>query len=185
MTRSLFDFFKEQDVEFYRSFDVSHISSIGIGAVCDFAVYPHSEDEFLNIISFLESNGLKYFVAGRMTNVLVCTKEYHGVVVFTAKMNGYNVAETMVSAECGANFSSMLAKNSSLSLGGYENLFGIPGSVGGMIYNNAGAYGMSVSDCFVRARLYSLTDHNVVTFLSSKMNFSYRKSITKKSAFFS
>ena len=177
MTESLFDFFKKQDVEFYRSFDVSRISSIGIGAVCDFAVYPHSQDEFLSIVLFLENNAVKYFIAGRLTNVLFCCKRYHGVVVFTTKMNRYCVAENEVSAECGAVFSSMLKSLSELSLGGGEQLFGIPGSVGGMVYNNAGAFGKSVSDCFLQANLYSLNDKRLVITSASEMDFSYRKSI--------
>ena len=177
MTQRLFDFLKEQDVEIYRSKDISNISSIGIGAICDTVIYPHSVEAFVNIVSFLEDNMIKYFVAGRMTNVLTCCRKYDGIMVFTAKMSGYCVAENIVSAECGLSFSSMLNEISSLSLGGCEELFGIPGSVGGMVYNNAGAFGKSVSDCFVRAKLYSIADKSVITFSASDMGFSYRKSI--------
>lgn len=177
MTRNLFDFLKKWDVEFYRSLDISNISSIGIGAVCDTALYPHSVEQFLKAVDFLEENSVKYFVAGRMTNVLVCCEKYDGVILFTTKIKGYYVAENVVSAECGASFSSILKEISSLSLGGYEQLYGIPGSVGGMVYNNAGAFGKSVSDCFVRAKLYSPRDKTVTVASASEMGFSYRKSV--------
>lgn len=177
MARSLFDYFKEQDVEIYKSLDISTVSSIGIGTVCDYAVYPHNEEEFLTVISFLEENSVKYFVIGRMTNILPCTEAYHGVIVFTSKMREYSVAENVASAECGMAFSLLLKKAAAHSLGGYEELFGIPGSVGGMVYNNAGAFGKSVSDCFLGARLFSLDDIKVTTVSSSDMQFSYRKSL--------
>lgn len=182
MTNSLFDFFKKQDVKFYRSLDVSHLSSIGIGAICDVAIYPRTENEFLNVVSFLEENEIKYFVSGRLTNVLFCCKKYDGVIVFTNEMNRYCVAENAVVADCGVCFSNMLSKIASFSLGGYEELFGIPGSVGGMVYNNAGAFGKSVSDCFHYGKVYSSDDQAVVTFSLSDMAFSYRKSVlqTKK-----
>ena len=177
MTESLFDFFKKQDVEFYRSLNVAKISSIGIGGVCDFAFYPHNEKEFLTVLSFLENHKIKYFIAGRMTNVLFCCQRYDGVIVFTDKINRYSVAENKVSVGCGARFSTMLKRLSEVSLGGCEELYGIPGSVGGMVYNNAGAFGKSVSDCFCRAKLYSIDNNKLVTASLSDMNFSYRKSI--------
>lgn len=183
MTRSLFDYFKEQDVEIYRSLDISAISSIGIGTVCDYAVYPHNEEEFLSVISFLEDNSVKYFVIGRMTNVLPCTESYRGVIVFTSKMQGYSAAENVVSAECGMAFSLLLKRAATDSLGGYEELFGIPGSIGGMVYNNAGAFGKSVSDCFLRARLFSLDDVKLISITSSDMQFSYRKSLLQNKRF--
>ena len=177
MIQRVLDFFKDQDVEIYRSFDISRISSIGIGGVADLAVYPNTEQQLLSVLAFLEENEIKYFIAGQMTNLLLCTDRYSGVIVLTDKMNGYCVAECGVRAECGAKFSKALMGAADASVGGAEALFGIPGSVGGMVYNNAGAFGKSVSDYFISARLYALKDKKVIRHFASDMNFGYRRSM--------
>jgi len=171
------DFFKKRDVECYRSFDISSISSIGIGAVADFAVFPNTAEKLVTTVDFLTEANVPYFIAGRLTNVLFSSSEFCGVVVFTTKIATYSTAELNVRADTGVAFSKLLREISALSLGGAEGVYGIPGSVGGMVYNNAGAFGASVSDFFLRASLYSIKDKQVVTFNKAQMDFGYRKSI--------
>ena len=179
MTRSLIDFLKKQDVEFIESFDISSVSAIGIGGVASVAVMPNDETQLINVIEFLYSNGIKFKIVGRMTNILQIEDIYNGVLILTGKMSGYSLAENIVAVKCGAVLSKILKEVSAENLGGAEELYGIPGSVGGMVYGNAGAYGKAVSDIFVSARFYCPSEKRIFHLTNSDMNFSYRSSLIK------
>ena len=109
-----------------------------------------------------------------MTNILPCDGCFSGVLVITAKMNNYSVAENKVYAECGVAFSRLLSNRADKELGGYEQLFGIPGSVGGMIYSNAGAFGREISDVCESVRLYFPKEKRVAVTKRDEMGFLYR-----------
>ena len=180
MTECLIDFFKKQDVEYKENFDISKISSIGIGGVSDLAVSPHDERTLINTVNNLEESKVDFRVVGRMTNTLQVKSRYNGVLILTDKMNDYFVAENTITTQCGVLLSRLLRELSELSLGVCEELYGIPGSVGGMVFGNAGAFGKSIADCLNFARLYLPKERRIVTLSSDEMKFSYRSSIMKE-----
>lgn len=180
MTQCLIDFFKKQDVEYQRKVNISKLSSIGIGKVADLAVMPCDEIKLIKTIEFLRENGIKYRVLGRLTNVLFTGEEYDGVLILTSKMAKYYAAESVIEAECGVSFSRMLSELSLCGLNISPELYGIPGSVGGMVYGNAGAFGKSISDCLDSARLYFPNEKKILTLSASDMRFSYRNSLMKE-----
>lgn len=179
MTQCLIDFFKKQDVEYKRDLNISKLSSIGIGPNADLAVMPTDESKLIKIIEFLKNNRVKHRVVGRMTNILAIGKRYDGVLVLTSKMTDYFVAENTIVAQCGASFSRLLSELSLINIGICEELYGIPGSVGGMVFGNAGAYGKSISDCLISAKLYLTEENKIITLAADEMCFSYRNSLMK------
>ncbi|MBQ1261038.1 MAG: UDP-N-acetylmuramate dehydrogenase, partial [Clostridia bacterium] len=96
--------------------------------------------------------------------------------------NTYSVAESTVNAECGIRFSSLCSRLAALGLGGFEELFSIPGSLGGMLYSNAGAYGKEISNLFIEGEFYDTQSGKVIEICRSDMDFSYRSSAMKKRA---
>ncbi len=174
MTDSFVGFLKKQEVKYYSHLDISKISSIGIGGRARLAIFPGSEEEFIKIIDFLTNEKIKYRLVGRMTNILPCDEDYSGALISSLKMSSYSRAENRVYAECGVSTSRLLSELSALSLGGCEELFGIPGSVGGMIYSNAGAFGREISDVCESVRLYLPKEKRVITATASDMDFAYR-----------
>jgi len=179
MTQCLVDFFKKQDVEYKRNLNISRLSSIGIGGNADFAAMPSDEEKLIKTIEFLKKNRIKHRVVGRLTNILFTSREYNGVLILTSKMKNYYVAENEISAQCGVSFSKMLSELSYRGISICEELYGIPGSIGGMIFGNAGAFGKSISDCLISARLYFTEEKKIVTLTADEMRFSYRNSIMK------
>jgi UDP-N-acetylmuramate dehydrogenase len=179
MAQCLTDFLKEQDVEFYELFEMSKISSIGIGGKAQLFVSPNTEEKLISLIDFLVENDKKYIIVGRMTNILPCDTEYSGVLISTLKINTYNAAEMRCTVSCGTDFSKLLYSLSFMGYGGMEELFGIPGSVGGMIFGNAGAYGKSVSDFITDVTVYDPLQKTKYSLDASEMGFAYRESIVK------
>ena len=179
MLRCFTEFLKKHDVEYVESFDISCISSIGIGGRAEIAVKPNDADELIKILRFIKSNRLKYKIAGEMSNILPPDEFYNGVLLLTQKIKSYSLAENILSVGCGAKLSSVILKVAKRNLGGMEELFGIPGSVGGMVYGNAGAYGKSISDFFVEAQIYLPSKDKIISVNHEEMNFSYRTSSIK------
>lgn len=179
MLRCFKDFLKKHDVEYIESFDISQISHIGIGGIAAVAVKPNGLNKLVEIIIYLNEKGIPYKVAGEMSNILPSDDFYDGVLVLTRKISKYYVAENTLTADCGAKLSRILNEISEYDLGGMEELFGIPGSVGGMVYGNAGAYGKSISDFFLSAQVYIPSESKIITMTNEEMEFSYRNSAIK------
>ena len=180
MTDCLADFFKRQEVEFVRNYKISELSSIRIGGNVAYLAMPDSEEKLIAVLSYLFDRSIKYRLVGRMTNILPCDEYFEGVVVSTAKINSYFRAENAVTASCGVLFSKMIYAVANKSYGGIEALYGIPGSVGGMVASNAGAYGMTISDVLTDARVYSISENKIFEVSNRDLDFSYRDSLLKK-----
>ena len=177
MNDSFFAYLAEKEVEYKRNEPIKWYSSVKIGGTADVAVFPDNREKLCFVLKFLYENKINYRVVGKMTNLRPQDNGYDGVLVFTSKLNGYSIDGHNVRAECGAVFSLLLFRLSIHSLGGAEALLGIPGSVGGMIYSNAGAFGLEISDFLTDATVVDIESGCELTLLPDDLHFSYRKSI--------
>lgn len=176
MDDSFFAFLAEKDVEYKRNIPIRDFSSVRIGAEASVLAFPDTEEKLIAVVRYLENNGIKYRVVGKMTNILPSDEPYGGVLIFTLRLTGFSYSGTEVRAECGALLALVIARAACHSLGGAEPLSGIPGSVGGMVYSNAGAFGLQISDVFIGARVYDIASDSVLRLSNDDMRFSYRKS---------
>ena len=181
MTQCFIDFLKEQDVKFIEDLDIKQISSIGIGGRAKLAVLPNSEEKLLKTVSFLTQLGEGYKVVGNTTNILFPDTDFRDVLILTRNVNGYRIENDMFYAECGGTFSALIRKIADLGYCGFDELYGIPGSVGGMVFGNAGAYGKAMSDVTVSVRIYSPIADKITEIPLEQMVFSYRSSALKHS----
>lgn len=117
-----------------------------------------------------------------MTNLLIKDGVYHGVVIKTDKISAISRAKNVVSCSCGIKISHVIRSMASLGFGGMEGLFGIPGTVGGMVRQNAGAFGDEISDRFLSALCYYPTEGRIVTVCKDDMHFAYRSSALSESS---
>ena len=130
------------------------------GGNAKYAFFPENKEQLKSVIFFLKENSIKYIVVGFTSNILFKDEGYDGAVVFTVNMKSfYELTDKTVLAECESKFpgtcafyaesgASLTAFSNSTLKSGYEGLqfaFGIPASVGGAIYMNAGAYGGEMS----------------------------------------
>lgn len=176
----LTDFLVSQDVEYKRNEKLSEKTSIGIGGIANLLILPKSKEELVNLLVYLSKNNFKYRVVGNMTNLLPCDAVIETVIVSTLRINKIHVSGSAVFAECGALFSKIISAAAKESAGGAEALFGIPGSVGGMLSLNAGAYGKSVSDFLSEVIVYDPSNNEEILLKKSELAFYYRDSEIKR-----
>lgn len=170
---------KSAGITYSRDVDIAAFSTLGVHCLAAFAVTPESIEELVKAVRLLHSSSIPYKVVGAMSNVAPVSNEYSGVIVNTRKLTGKSVAENTVCAECGVRLSEIVRTLSGYSLGGIEQLFHIPGCLGGSVRGNAGAHGLEISDVLISASVY-LPDGNITAVLSGEeMGFAYRTSILK------
>ena len=137
---------------------------------------PDSKEKLVALIGLLHEGQIPYKMIGGMTNLLFKSTIYKGVVIKTDKIQGKNLAEDKITISCGARMGSVIRSIARIGLGGMEGLAGIPGTVGGMVRQNAGAFGYEVADRFVSAECYVPRDQRYVIFSRADMRFAYRSS---------
>ena len=180
MAECFTEFLKKQEVEYKRNKKLSGLSYIGVGGECSFALYPDTAEKLINILCFLCEKNLDFRLAGKMTNILPSDSYYDGSVIFTERMTGYIREGNLVTAECGVRLSRLIYELSEGSLGGAENLYGIPGTLGGAIVGNSGAFGSEISDIVSSVTAFDIIERKVIKLYKDELSFSYRSSIFKE-----
>lgn len=155
---------------------MSKHTTVRVGGPCDCLVLPESIEEIKNIIAYAKKNNLKYYVIGNGSNLLVVDEGIHALVIkITNKFASVTVEGDEIIANAGASvpYVSLLAKQNSLT--GFEFACGIPGTIGGGVRMNAGAYGGEMSDIFIEAT-YLDGEGNICKIEKKDMDFGYRHS---------
>lgn len=182
MNTRLQDFLNEKDVEYKRNSKIKNFSSIGIGEAADYILFPKNQEMLKSVLNFLKFSGINYKIIGRMSNLLPPDSFYDGALVSTKYIDGFSVSRNMVLAECGIYFPLLVRKISQLNLGGLEPMAAIPGSLGGMVYSNAGAFGTQISDVLINAKVYRTDIDKVEIFDNADLKFAYRTSLFKENS---
>ena len=176
MIEKTVEFLKKREVEYKRSINLSSISTMRVGGIAEIIAYPSDIDELIDTVCFLKSNQIAFKIVGNMSNILPTDETYRGVILRTTRLNAKSVSGNIAYAECGVNLSNLCAYCSTLGLGGAEELFSIPATVGGSLAMNAGAFGKSVSDILLDANFYDLNSGETVCLTADNLGFSYRHS---------
>ncbi|MGH7431067.1 MAG: UDP-N-acetylmuramate dehydrogenase [Candidatus Methylomirabilales bacterium] len=151
-------------------------TSFGIGGPADIMVFPEGEADVRAALRLCREEGVPYLVLGGGSNLLVRDGGFRGLVLHLEGIfTQLNVEGRRVSAGAGVRLSRLVAFCSKLALSGVECLAGVPGSVGGAVRGNAGAFGGSVADHLVAVRLLTREGDEHV-FSRDRMEFSYRRS---------
>ena len=135
-----------------------------------------SRDAFLEAVRCLRESGTKYFILGNGTNVLAMDEGYDGAVLLTKEaLSDITADGCTIRASAGASLADVCRTACAAGLTGLEFAYGIPGSVGGAVFMNAGAYGGEMSDVITEVE-YMDGDGNVVTADAGELGLSYRRS---------
>ncbi len=126
-------------------------TSMGVGGVADYFYRAQKVNDLVGAISYLSKNQVPYFVLGGGYNVVVSDMGFPGVVIKNeVKDMVFSADSTEVIVGSGVEIGRLLMDSASRDFGGLEFLFGIPGTVGGAVYGNAGAFGHAIGD-FVKS----------------------------------
>ncbi len=156
-------------------------TSARIGGPADLLITASSSNELAEIVSTLWEQGLSFFMLGGGSNVLVSDKGVRGVTVLNrAKAVRFeNGGQPKVWVEAGVIFSNLANRCASKGLSGLEWAATVPGTVGGAVYGNAGAFDDDVSRNLIQAEI--LTEAGRVQWPVKKMEYGYRTSVLKRS----
>lgn len=125
--------------------NLAKYSSFKIGGNADFFIKPCDKDDVLSAVEFFHSHNVPWMVLGRGSNVLISDEGVRGAVIsLRENLEKVCIEGERVYAEAGADLPALAVQTLRQGLGGLENLSGIPGSLGGAILMNAGAYGKEI-----------------------------------------
>lgn len=177
MNTAFKQFLDENKIEYCTNEPMSAHTTFRIGGPADFMCYPKSVDEIKSIVNWCTKNKFNYFVLGNGSNLLVSDSGMDGAVIVLSHFCDIKLSSAL-EIECGAGIK--LSKLCSFalenSLSGAEFAWGIPGTVGGAIYMNAGAYGSEICN-IISECTYIDEEGQLVTADVSALELSYRHSI--------
>ena len=150
-----------------------------VGGKAKFMVYPKSTDKLILLIKYLKDKDIKFMVLGFGSNVLFSDDVYNGVIIKLDEFNDIEFEGTKVTCGCGASLMKVAMMAIRRGLTGLEFACGIPGSIGGAVYMNAGAYKSDMG--YIVSKVKVLTkDYKVITMVNKEMDFHYRTSFLQK-----
>jgi UDP-N-acetylmuramate dehydrogenase len=158
-----------------KPFDFAKHSSIGCGGKAKIAFYPRNVTELSTLLQKLQKDGIKYSVIGNLTNVLPSDTDTEQAVICTKDMNGMLLTETGVFAYAGVMSASLLRFCRQNQRAGVEFLQGIPCTLGGALFMNAGVGGRYISDVVENVLVYRDGENRLLS--KSECGYSYKKSI--------
>lgn len=120
---------------------LSKYTSYKVGGNAKLIVYPNNVKKLIKLLEIIKSNNLKFIVLGNATNVVFSDKPYKGIIIKLDLLNDLKINDGIVTVQSGYGLSKLSNELSKSGLTGLEFACGIPGSIGGAIYMNAGAYG--------------------------------------------
>jgi UDP-N-acetylmuramate dehydrogenase len=168
---------------------LSQHCSFRIGGPAEFFCEPQNIGQLIALLDFTLTNRINYFILGKGSNLLISDKGLDGLVVSTSNLNKLSHDDTCLSAWCGASLKDLCGLALELGLTGLEFASGIPGSVGGAVFMNAGAYGGEIKDALYCSKylipdLDNLRSVDPVKHLKAEQHrFSYRRSIFQSGDF--
>lgn len=154
-----------------------------IGGPADYYLCPHSTEELQKILQICRENKLEFFILGNGSNLLVSDKGYRGVVIQLWKnFSDIETEDNTITVKAGALLSKVAAEALEESLTGMEFASGIPGTMGGAVMMNAGAYGGEMKD-IIRKVTVLTREGELLTLSKEEMNFGYRTSVVKEKGY--
>jgi len=157
---------------------LSRHTSFRVGGPAEIFVRPKTTEEIIQIRETCCKNNIPITILGDGTNVLVADAGLKGVVICTNRMNEIEVYENgSIRAQAGARLSRVAEMACRSCLTGFEFASGIPGTVGGAVYMNAGAYGHDIGEFCESVILF---DNCIIKRSGAEMEFGYRKSFVQQ-----
>ncbi len=170
------------DIGYTLDEPMSAHTTFKIGGNADIMINVPDTKDLCDVVSNAKKYGVPYFILGKGSNLLVSDSGIEGAVISLSAMCGVSVSGETITCGAGAPLTALCVAARDAGLTGIEFAFGIPGSVGGALFMNAGAYGGEMSQVVLSAECVD-RDGNVVVIGRDDMALGYRTSIFKQNGF--
>lgn len=177
---ALADFLENENIEYRQNEPMRAHTTFKIGGEADIFIIPASPAALIYAVKKCGELEIPYFILGNGSNLLVSDGGIEGAVISLSGINGISSDGEKITCGAGAMLSSVCLKALSLSLTGLEFAYGIPGTAGGALYMNAGAYGGQTADIIESAECLTAAGE-IKTLKKENMQLGYRSSVFKKS----
>lgn len=182
MNKYINEFNQIENLLVKRNVPLKKYTTFEVGGPADLFLIPQNSKALQRITKIIKANNLKYFVLGKGSNIIVGDKGYRGIIIYTGQLNNIEVLDNKIVAQSGATLKELSDIALKKSLTGIEFACGIPGSLGGAVFMNAGAYGGEMND--IIKKVTAVNDKGQkVTFKNKELNLSYRNSIFQDNNF--
>ena len=162
---------------------MSRHTTFKIGGPADYFLMPDKDTDVGRIVKICKESAIPYFILGNGSNLLVGDGGYRGAVIQIYKnMSAVTVEGTEITVQAGALLSSVAAAAKNAALTGFEFAGGIPGTMGGAVVMNAGAYGGEMKDVLTEITVMD-EEGEIVTLPADKLELGYRTSIIKTAGY--
>ena len=169
---------KYGEVEEHAS--LKKLNTYRIDGSAKYLITPNSINDLVSIIKTLKSEKIKFMIIGNGSNIIIGDGEYNGAIIKLNKLNGLEVYPDMemAYAEAGVLLPILVSKTTNEGLTGLEFAAGIPGTVGGSVYGNAGAYNACIMD-YVSSVTILNENYDIKIIEHESIKYSYRHSMFK------
>ena len=166
-------------IEIKRQVPLSKYTFTKTGGPAEFLAFPRNESELKNLVIAAHNNNIPLTIIGNASNLIIRDGGISGIVLILTKMNQIKVDKNKVIAQAGATIVDTAFTAAHHGLSGMEFAAGIPGSVGGAVFMNAGAYGGETCSVIESVRVMTRSG-NFKNYSQSEMKFSYRHSLVQE-----
>jgi len=163
-------------IDYEENIDLKEYNTMKLSSIGYMIVHPKNIDELKSIFLLIKENKKKYFIIGNGSNIIL-PSYYDGIIIKLDNFNKLDFDNGNIYVESGYMLNKLAIIISNNGYTGLEWATGIPGTIGGAIYSNAGAYNASISDILVDVTI--LDGDKIKTILKDECNFKYRDSLFK------
>jgi len=178
--QALMAYAKEHNVAMGENVALKDHTSFRIGGPAALLAIPENGQQLADLCALAEDNGVRWTVIGNGSNILAADEGFDGLVIKTTGMNAITISHGMVMAEAGVTLYKLATEVGAQELTGLEFAQGIPGTLGGAVYMNAGAYEGEMSQVLMAVSAYDTTNRKVLSFTKDQLELGYRTSIFTK-----
>ena len=146
-----------------------------IGGIAKLVVFPYDEYKLIELLKIIKENNLKYKIIGKGSNLIFSSREYDGILIKLDNFDTLKIDDNKVTVGAGYSLVKLSLETAKLGLSGLEFAAGIPGTIGGSVFMNAGAYKSDMSAVIEKIKVI---DENleIKEMKNSDLDFSYRHS---------
>lgn len=156
-----------------------NLTTYKIGGTIALLCYPDDVKNLIKLLKFLKEKNVNYKILGKGSNIIPSDNKYEGVIIKLDNLNKIEVHPRHVIVGSGVSLMQLANQISKSGYTGLEFACGIPGTVGGAIYMNAGAYNKSMSDILMSVKVLD-QDFDIIELSNRELEFGYRHSIFQK-----
>jgi len=157
--------------------DLKKYNTYKIGGKCKYVIKPFDINSLIELIKYLKDEGIKYIVLGKGSNVILPDENYDGAIILLEKINKIMFNNNTVEVEAGCTLNSFIEQVIKHNMKGVEKFYGIPGTVGGAVLQNAGCFGSTICDNILSVTY--LENNKLYEVKKIDCLFDYRSSIFK------